>query len=157
MSSNGKRMFNMLRSFRGQKYKYIYREIQHPFVKRQSCFFHYFIAKSHFGASRHFLRPLSANFLLASRFAKCPPQKVRAVHPLHHHPSVRRPAAVRRPRPLPPLPSSLRPQPTPTRNVDSTPSTHQHDPRSTSTPRLSTQASLQLLLLRVLWGSTSED
>ena len=35
--------------------------------------------------------------LLASpRFAKCPPQKVRAVHPLHHPPSVRRPAAVRR-------------------------------------------------------------
>ena len=34
----------------------------------------------------------------------------RAVQPLHHHPSVKRPAAVRLPRPLPPFPSSLRPE-----------------------------------------------
>ena len=48
-------------------------------------------------------------------FQKCRPkkhkqQRARAVQPLHHHPSVKRPAAVRRPRPLPPHPSSLRPE-----------------------------------------------
>jgi hypothetical protein len=37
-------------------------------------------------------------------------QRARAVEPPRHPPNARRPAAVRRPRPLPPHPSSLRPE-----------------------------------------------